>query len=117
MRYPYELNLVGDAKSTLRALIPLLERKSDRSWREKVEKHVAKWWNTVQRRAMTDSDPRSTRMRIFHELSRAAAGQRDRCGRLGLFGELVCPPTEVHCGCARVAVGHVGHDGARACRT
>ena len=31
MRYPYELNLVGDAKATLQALIPLLERKSDRS--------------------------------------------------------------------------------------
>ncbi len=34
MRYPYELNLVGDAKATLQALIPLLERKTDRSWRE-----------------------------------------------------------------------------------
>ncbi|HVU92312.1 MAG TPA: thiamine pyrophosphate-binding protein, partial [Jatrophihabitans sp.] len=32
MRYPYEINLVGDAKSTLRGLIPLLERKTDRSW-------------------------------------------------------------------------------------
>ena len=68
MRYPYELNLVGDAKSTLRALIPLLQRKSDRSWRETVEKHVAKWWNTVQRRAMTGADPINP-MRIFHELS------------------------------------------------
>ena len=27
MRYPYEVNLVGDAAATLRALIPLLERK------------------------------------------------------------------------------------------
>ena len=35
MRYPYEVNLVGDAKATLRALIPLLERKADRSWRER----------------------------------------------------------------------------------
>ena len=31
MRYPYEINLVGDAKSTLQALIPLLERRPDRS--------------------------------------------------------------------------------------
>ena len=31
MRYPYEVNLVGDAAATLRALIPLLERKEDRS--------------------------------------------------------------------------------------
>ena len=31
MRYPYELNLVGDAKATLRALIPLLHAQ-DRPW-------------------------------------------------------------------------------------
>ncbi|BBX26849.1 thiamine pyrophosphate-requiring protein [Mycolicibacterium alvei] len=69
MRYPYELNLVGDAKSTLQALIPLLERKSDRSWREGIEEDVADWWETVQRRAMTDADPVNP-MRIFHELSK-----------------------------------------------
>ncbi|MCV7216063.1 thiamine pyrophosphate-requiring protein [Mycobacterium crocinum] len=68
MRYPYEINLVGDAKSTLRALIPLLERKTDRSWREKVEKWVDRWWTTVQRRAMTEADPINP-MRIFWELS------------------------------------------------
>jgi pyruvate dehydrogenase (quinone) len=68
MRYPYELNVVGDAKSTLQALIPLLERKSDRSWREKIEKHVASWWETTQRSAMTGADPVNP-MRIFHELS------------------------------------------------
>ncbi|MBV9724547.1 MAG: thiamine pyrophosphate-requiring protein, partial [Gammaproteobacteria bacterium] len=34
MRYPYEINLVADAKVALRALIPLLRRKEDRSWRE-----------------------------------------------------------------------------------
>ena len=68
MRYPYELNVVGDAKATLQALIPLLARKPDRSWRDQVEKHVAKWWNTVQRTAMTDADPVNP-MRIFSELS------------------------------------------------
>jgi pyruvate dehydrogenase (quinone) len=68
MRYPYEINLVGDAKTTLRALIPLLERKTDRSWREKIEKWVDSWWTTVQRRAMTDAEPLNP-MRIFWELS------------------------------------------------
>ena len=46
MRYPYELNLVGDAAATLRALIPLLRRKDDRSWREAIEGHVARWWRS-----------------------------------------------------------------------
>jgi pyruvate dehydrogenase (quinone) len=68
MRYPYEINLVGDAKTTLRALIPLLHRKSDRSWREKIEAAVDDWWTTVQRTAMTDADPLNP-MRLFWELS------------------------------------------------
>jgi len=68
MRYPYDVNLVGDARTTLQALIPLLHRKSDRSWREDVESEVADWWRTAERRAMTDADPVNP-MRIVHELS------------------------------------------------
>ena len=37
IRYPMEVNLVGDSAETLRALIPLLERKADRSWREQID--------------------------------------------------------------------------------
>ncbi|TYB42413.1 thiamine pyrophosphate-requiring protein [Actinomadura chibensis] len=69
MRYPYEVNLVGDAASTLRALIPLLERKSDRGWRETVESNVRSWRETVADEAMVDADPINP-MRLFHELSR-----------------------------------------------
>ena len=68
MRYPYELNLVGDAKATLQALIPHLKHKDERSWRESIEADVADWWQTVERRALTDADPINP-MRIFHELS------------------------------------------------
>jgi len=68
MRYPYEVNLVGDARTTLRALIPLLERKQDRGWRETIEHQVSRWWTIVERRAMTDADPVNP-MRIFFELS------------------------------------------------
>ena len=69
MRYPYELNLVGDAKATLTALLPLLERKRDRSWQQEVHDNVEQWWKTAERRALTDADPINP-MRIFHELSR-----------------------------------------------
>src|SRR5205807_292994 len=44
IRYPMEVNLVGDSAETLRALIPLLQRKPDRSWREQIESEVAEWW-------------------------------------------------------------------------
>jgi pyruvate dehydrogenase (quinone) len=73
MRYPYELNLVGDAKATLQALIPLLERKTDRSWRAEIEGEVADWWQTMQRQALTGADPVNP-MRIFHELSKRLPG-------------------------------------------
>src|SRR5205823_10239107 len=32
LRYPTEINLVGDSAETLRELIPLLDRKQDRQW-------------------------------------------------------------------------------------
>ena len=73
MRYPYEINLVGDAKTTLQALIPLLTRKPDRGWRDRIEADVADWWQTAERRAMTDADPVNP-MRIFHELSQRLPG-------------------------------------------
>lgn len=68
MRYPYEVNLVADAKSALRALIPHLRRKEDRSWREGVEKNVARWWETMDKEAMVSADPINP-MRLFSELS------------------------------------------------
>jgi pyruvate dehydrogenase (quinone) len=68
MRYPYEVNLVGDSAATLRALLPLLRRKDDRSWREKVEKNVARWWEVMERRANVSADPINPE-RVFHELS------------------------------------------------
>jgi pyruvate dehydrogenase (quinone) len=57
IRYPIEANLVGDSKETLRTLIPLLERKQDRSWREKVESEVHEWWRVLDDRAHDHGDP------------------------------------------------------------
>jgi len=37
LRFPTEVNLVGDSRETLRALLPLLRRQEDRSWRAEVE--------------------------------------------------------------------------------
>jgi pyruvate dehydrogenase (quinone) len=68
MRYPTEVNLVGEAKATLRAMLPLLERKEDRSWRETIEENVAGWWNTIEQQAMLDARPVNP-MRVVHELS------------------------------------------------
>ncbi|MFE9171766.1 thiamine pyrophosphate-requiring protein [Streptomyces kebangsaanensis] len=57
MRYPFEVNLVGDAHTTLVRLLPLLKGDRDRSWRDKVEQDTARWWEVMQRRAAVDADP------------------------------------------------------------
>ncbi|MEX3810983.1 thiamine pyrophosphate-requiring protein [Paraburkholderia sp. BR13439] len=51
LRYPMEVNLVGDSVETLRALLPLIEQKQDRLWRERIEGWVADWWKTLEKRA------------------------------------------------------------------
>src|SRR5699024_1461927 len=56
MRYPNELNLVGDAKATLRAIIGYLEAKEHGKWRQTIEKNVADWWQTVRGRASIETE-------------------------------------------------------------
>jgi pyruvate dehydrogenase (quinone) len=68
MRYPIEVNLVGDATATLQALLPLLSGPTDRAWREEIEENVAAWWSTMQRQAMLEARPVNP-MRIVWELS------------------------------------------------
>ncbi len=68
IRYPMEVNLVGDSAETLRALIPLLRRKKDRAWREKVEGEVAEWWRLMDTRAHESANPINPQ-RVFWELS------------------------------------------------
>ena len=69
LRYPTELNLIGDSAQTLRALIPYLERKDDRSWREKIESNIRDWWKVVESRAMESAEPLNPE-RVFLELSK-----------------------------------------------
>jgi pyruvate dehydrogenase (quinone) len=68
LRYPMEANLVGDAAHTLRALLPLLERKQDRSWREEIEAGVERNWRVLEERAMLPADPVNPQ-RVFQEVS------------------------------------------------
>jgi pyruvate dehydrogenase (quinone) len=75
IRYPMESQLVGDARETLRALLPLLEHKDDRSWQEKVASNMQDWWDVMERRAMEDADPINPQ-RVFWELSSRLP---DRC--------------------------------------
>jgi pyruvate dehydrogenase (quinone) len=70
IRYPCDVHLVGDAKETLKALIPLLERKDDRSWREEIESNVEDWWKVVEDTSHEEMDPMNP-SRVLWELSDA----------------------------------------------
>jgi pyruvate dehydrogenase (quinone) len=68
IRYPMEVNLVGDSAETLRALMPLLQHKSDRNWRSTIEKNIVAWWKLLEERALADAVPINPQ-RMFTELS------------------------------------------------
>jgi pyruvate dehydrogenase (quinone) len=68
IRYPMEVPLVGDSAETLRALLPLLRRKTDRSWRETTQKNITDWWKVLEARAMNEANPINPQ-RVFWELS------------------------------------------------
>ena len=57
IRYPMEVNLEGDSKETLRALLPRLDRKQDRSWRQESKPAYRDWWEVLEARAMNEANP------------------------------------------------------------
>jgi pyruvate dehydrogenase (quinone) len=68
LRYPMEVNLVGDAAETLKLLLPMLKDKTDRAWRKAIEGDVAEWWGTLEKRAMVAANPVNPQ-RVAWELS------------------------------------------------
>ena len=68
IRYPMEVNLVGDSRETLRALLPLLQRQEDRSWRERIADGLDKWWKVLEARARNPANPINPQW-VFWELS------------------------------------------------
>ncbi|HEU5396189.1 MAG TPA: thiamine pyrophosphate-requiring protein [Verrucomicrobiae bacterium] len=74
-RFPVDVPLIGDARCTLRSLIPRLKYKKDRSWRKTIEANVKEWDAVLTDRAMQDGDPMNPQ-RVIHELSSRLP---DRC--------------------------------------
>jgi pyruvate dehydrogenase (quinone) len=68
LRYPMEVDLVGDAAETLRALLPMLRQKADDGWRETIARGLAKWWKTLEERALEPAHPVNPQ-RVAWELS------------------------------------------------
>ncbi|MDQ0966711.1 thiamine pyrophosphate-dependent acetolactate synthase large subunit-like protein [Flavobacterium sp. W4I14] len=88
IRYPMEVNLLGDSRDTLRALIPLLKYKQDRGWREKIEQRVKEWWQTVEDRANLAADPINPQL-VLQRLSPLLPGNCILTARFWYLGVLV----------------------------
>jgi pyruvate dehydrogenase (quinone) len=69
IRYPNDVSLVGDARDTLRALIPMLKRKDDRSWQQGIIKERETWDRILEERAHQKGDPINPEY-VFWELNR-----------------------------------------------
>jgi pyruvate dehydrogenase (quinone) len=68
LRYPCEVNLHGTAAETLRLLLPMLERKTDRSWNGEIGDWLKDWWRTLEARAKTKAHPVNPQ-RVVWEMS------------------------------------------------
>ena len=68
LRYPMEINLMGDSKQTLRALIPYLKKNKHRSWQKDIIKGMEDWWKVMDARAKDSAKPINPQ-RVFQELS------------------------------------------------
>jgi pyruvate dehydrogenase (quinone) len=74
-RMPTEAPLVGDAKETLQALLPLLERKSERDFLEDAQQAMEKWRKNMAALEDGDRDPVQPQylMRVVDRLATADA--------------------------------------------
>ena len=81
LRYPMEVHLQGDSKESLGALIPLLQRKEDRSWQQQIENEVAQW-KVLEARSMNSANPVNPQS-VFWELSKRLTNNSIICGDSG----------------------------------
>lgn len=70
LRYPTELNLWGDVKATLTALIPHLDQKTELSWQNTVADEMVEWENEMEAQAMLNYKDGVNPRRVYHELNK-----------------------------------------------
>ncbi|OMH23465.1 thiamine pyrophosphate-requiring protein [Tersicoccus phoenicis] len=68
LRYPMEVNLLGDAKATLAALVEHLDHQDDRSWQDGIVEAMKTWDDVVAKEAETEANPINPRY-VYHTLN------------------------------------------------
>jgi pyruvate dehydrogenase (quinone) len=69
LRYPVEVALVGDCQATLGALLPMLEKKKDRSFLKAAQEGMAEWRRLMEERGTRKDRPMKPQV-VAHELGR-----------------------------------------------
>jgi pyruvate dehydrogenase (quinone) len=57
LRYPVDMGLVGDCREILAGLLPLVQKKMDRSFLEKTQKNMKQWNEVLRKRASNTDKP------------------------------------------------------------
>ncbi len=68
LRFPTEVNLIGDSARTLSALLPMLKPKNAHVWRDKIAKNLTDWYADEKARSYVTGDEINPQ-RVFWELS------------------------------------------------
>jgi pyruvate dehydrogenase (quinone)/pyruvate oxidase len=82
LRHPADAGLVGDARATLAALIPLLERNADRAFLEQAQAGVREWYRLLEERGTSTDVPMKPQVVAWH-LQEALADDAILCGDSG----------------------------------
>jgi len=57
LRYPIEVGLAGDSKPAIQSLLPLLQRKPDRSFLTRAQDGMKDWWQQIEEQATRKDKP------------------------------------------------------------
>ncbi|MDE2487701.1 MAG: pyruvate oxidase, partial [Alphaproteobacteria bacterium] len=69
LRFPVEVGLVGDCKSVLGALLPMIQRKSDRDFLKTAQSHNAEWKQLLKERGTRTDKPMKPQV-VAYELNK-----------------------------------------------
>ncbi len=66
LRFPVEVGLVGDCKSVLDALLPMVRRKADRSFLGKAQENMKSWRQLLKERGTRKDKPMKPQVPAYH---------------------------------------------------
>jgi pyruvate dehydrogenase (quinone)/pyruvate oxidase len=82
LRCPVDVGLTGDARATLAALLPLLDRNEDRAFLEQAQSGMREWWELMEARGTSKDVPMKPQVPA-HALSELLDSDAIVCGDSG----------------------------------